>query len=220
MATTCPEEHYASSLITGKEKLCLEEDCELVGALENIYSSIIKDRKSNASVLTWEESFRFRRSMYRVMLYCELFGGSHYHLNEIDNLDEGTIKKVWRQRTAVLNAYPLDQILEIYSPVGFLRSLLEKLMEDELMRTEDEDLYWLEILLSACPASVRQAWEERDCNVLAQDLGFGDDMFDDNNKLFSGYFLRAFHGVWASRKLPTTITPKNNEHPSRWILVP
>ena len=153
MATTCPEEHDASSLITAKEKKCLEDDCELVEALENIYSSMcvpllwagvelavlrIKDRKSNASVLTWEESFRFRRSMYRIMLYCELFGGSHYHLNEIDNLDEGTIKKVWRQRTAVLNAYSLDQILEIYSSVGFLRSLLEKLMEDELMRTGDE----------------------------------------------------------------------------------
>ncbi|KAJ7878095.1 hypothetical protein B0H14DRAFT_3779665 [Mycena olivaceomarginata] len=86
-----------------------------VEALENIYSSMFKDRTSKTSVLTWEESRRFRRSMYRILLYCELFSGSHYHLNEIDNMDEKTIKKIWRQRTAVLNAYPPDEILEIYS---------------------------------------------------------------------------------------------------------
>ncbi|KAJ7904878.1 hypothetical protein B0H13DRAFT_1881555 [Mycena leptocephala] len=195
--------------------MCLQEDSELVEALENIYSSMFKDRTSKTSVLTWEESCRFRRSMYRILLYCELFGGSQYHLNEIDNMDEETIKKIWHQRTAVLNAYPPDEILEMYASVCFLRGLLEKLMEDELTGTGDEDLYWLEILLSAGPASVRQAWEEGRYNVLAQDLGFGDDIFDDNNKLFSGYFLRAFAGIWVNRKLPPTTTPQNNEHPSR-----
>ncbi|KAJ7825157.1 hypothetical protein B0H13DRAFT_1918767 [Mycena leptocephala] len=55
-------------------------------------------------------------------------------------MDEETIKKIWRQRTAVLNAYPPDEILEIYSSVCFLRGLLEKLMEDELTGTGDEDL--------------------------------------------------------------------------------
>ncbi|KAJ7927179.1 hypothetical protein B0H13DRAFT_2312781 [Mycena leptocephala] len=40
LATTCPEERDASSLITAKEKMCLQEDSELVEALENIYSSI------------------------------------------------------------------------------------------------------------------------------------------------------------------------------------
>jgi hypothetical protein len=76
--------------------------------------------------------------MYRILLYCELFSGSHYHLNEIDNMDEETIKKIWRQRTAVLNAYPPDEILEICSSVCFLRGLLKKLVEDELMGTGDE----------------------------------------------------------------------------------
>ncbi|KAJ7938808.1 hypothetical protein B0H13DRAFT_1851390 [Mycena leptocephala] len=167
--------------------------------------------------------FRLTRSLllgaiFLFLIGTHLFGGSHYHLNEIDNMDEETIKKIWRQRTAVLNAYPPDEILEMYASVCFLRGLLEKLMEDELTGTGDEDLYWLEILLSAGPASVRQAWEEGHYNILAQDLGFGDDIFDDDNKLFSGYFLRAFAGVWANRKLPPTTTPQNNEHPSRWIL--
>ncbi|KAJ7504006.1 hypothetical protein B0H11DRAFT_1983287 [Mycena galericulata] len=150
--------------------------------------------------------------MYRILPYCELFSGSHYHLNEIDNMDEETIKKIWRQRTAVLSTYLPDEILEIYSSVCFLRGLLEKLMEDELTETGDEDLYWLEILLSAGPASVRQAWEEGDYNVLAQDLGFGDDIFDDDNKLFSGFFLRGSAGVWANRKFPPT-----THHDGFWI---
>ncbi|KAJ7869353.1 hypothetical protein B0H13DRAFT_2351000 [Mycena leptocephala] len=67
LATTCPEERDASSLITAKEKMCLQEDSELVEALENIYSSMFKDRTLKMSVLTWKECCRFRRSMYHIL---------------------------------------------------------------------------------------------------------------------------------------------------------
>ncbi|KAJ7845038.1 hypothetical protein B0H14DRAFT_3685216 [Mycena olivaceomarginata] len=68
LATNCPEEHDTASLITAKEKILLQLDSELVEALENLYSSLFKDRNSQTSVLNWEESYRFRRSMYRIML--------------------------------------------------------------------------------------------------------------------------------------------------------
>ncbi|KAJ7927071.1 hypothetical protein B0H13DRAFT_1598985 [Mycena leptocephala] len=138
LATNCPEEHGTGSLITAKEKILLQVDSELVEALENVYSSMFKDRNSQTSVLNWEESHRFRRSMYRIMLYCELFNGSRWNLDEIDILDEQIFHRIWSQRTAVLDTYPLDEILEIYSSVHFLRGLIEKLMGNELMQTEDE----------------------------------------------------------------------------------
>ncbi|KAJ7820832.1 hypothetical protein B0H14DRAFT_2599697 [Mycena olivaceomarginata] len=97
--------------------------------------------------------------------------GSHYHLNEIDNMDEKTIKKIWRQRTAVLNAYPPDEILEIYSSVCFLRGLLEKLMEDELTWTGDE----------VCGKPGKRAITTYSLML----WGSEDDIFDDDNKLFS-----------------------------------
>ncbi|KAJ7893654.1 hypothetical protein B0H14DRAFT_2684428 [Mycena olivaceomarginata] len=217
LATNCPEEHDTASLITAKEKILLQLDSELVGALENLenlYSSLFKDRNSQTSVLNWEESHPLN-----------LFNGSRWNLDEIDILDEQIFNRIWSQRTAVLNTYPLDEILEIYSSVHFLRGMIEKLMVNELMQTEDEDLY-LEILLSAGPDGVWEAWEASDYNVLAQYLGFGDDMLVADNKLFSGYFLHAFKGVWANRQFSEddgrTLAPAGRaapqHNPSQWIL--
>ncbi|KAJ7842009.1 hypothetical protein B0H14DRAFT_3693052 [Mycena olivaceomarginata] len=79
----------------------------------------------------------------------------------------------WTSRYLTTFGASALEILEIYSSVRFLRGLIEKLMENELMQTEDEDLY-LEILLSAGPDGVWEAWEASDYNVLAQYLGFGD----------------------------------------------
>ncbi|KAJ7913059.1 hypothetical protein B0H13DRAFT_1874225 [Mycena leptocephala] len=87
---------------------------------------------------------------------------------------------------------PVDEILELNSSVHFMRSLLEKLVQDKLTGVEYYDLCWVDILLSAGPTSVLQAWE-----LPAKDLGF--DLFVNDNKLFSGY---AFEGVWTNRKLP------------------
>ncbi|KAJ7900688.1 hypothetical protein B0H14DRAFT_2671462 [Mycena olivaceomarginata] len=199
LAMACPEDpDYSDVLFTAEEKLYLEEDSRTVAALEDIYSLTFKDPTSKTSVLTSEESYRFRRSLYRIMLYCNL-SGSRYNLDEIDRLDDKTAQTIWRQRTAVLNAYPLDEILELHSSVVFLRGLLLELMRSELTEVEDEDLKWVEILLSAGPATVLDAWKEQDYSVLREDLGF--EPLVDENKLFSGYFSRALESIWESRKV-------------------
>ncbi|KAJ7939650.1 hypothetical protein B0H13DRAFT_2497473 [Mycena leptocephala] len=102
------------------------------------------------------------------MLYCNLLSDSRFNLDEIDSLDDETIQNIRRQRTAVLNGYLLDKILELNSSIHFLRGLLEKLVQDELTGVEYYVHYlcWVDILLSAGPASVLQAWEERDYNSL------------------------------------------------------
>ncbi|KAJ7934411.1 hypothetical protein B0H13DRAFT_1855305 [Mycena leptocephala] len=70
--------------------------------------------------------------MYRVMLYCNLFSDSRFNLDELDSLDNETIQNIRCQCTAVLNGYLLDEILELNSPIHFLRGLLVKLVQDEL----------------------------------------------------------------------------------------
>ncbi|KAJ7822313.1 hypothetical protein B0H14DRAFT_2828711 [Mycena olivaceomarginata] len=62
-----------------------------------------------------------------------------------------------------------------------------------------EDLKWVEILLSAGPATVLDAWKEQDYSVLREDLGF--EPLVDENKLFSGYFSCALESIWESRKV-------------------
>ncbi|KAJ7937943.1 hypothetical protein B0H13DRAFT_2302413 [Mycena leptocephala] len=224
LATNCPEEHDNGSLITAKEKILLQVDSELVEALENLYSSMFKDRNSQTSVLNWEESHRFHRSMYRIVLYCELFNGSRWNLDEIDILDEQIFNRIWSQRTAILDTYPLVEILEIYSSVHFLRGLIEKLMGNELMQTEDEDLY-LEILLSAGPDLGRLG--SRRLQRTAQYLGFGDDMLVADNKLFSctplkvygqiGSFQRTMAEPWRRPVVPP-LNIRSAHHDGFWIL--
>jgi hypothetical protein len=149
VATTCPEEHSAS-VITSEEKRRLEENSEIVDTLEDIYSltcvaphlpihaTIIyclvvlyifrqKDRTSRKSILTPEESGRFRRAVYRIWVYTNIFSGDRYSLDEIDDLGPDTIHFIRRQRTAVLNEYPTDELLQIYAVVRFFRGILDGL---------------------------------------------------------------------------------------------
>ncbi|KAJ7793607.1 hypothetical protein B0H14DRAFT_3559551 [Mycena olivaceomarginata] len=157
----------------------------------------------------------------------ELFNGSRWNLDEIDILDEQIFNRIWSQRTAVLDTYPLDEILEIYSSVHFLRGLIEKLMGNELMQTEDEDLY-LQILLSAGPDSIWEAWEAGDYNVLAQYLASETTCLLPTTssslvtsctplKMYGqiGSFQRMMAEPWRRPVVPPL---KHKEHPSRWIL--
>ncbi|KAJ7851178.1 hypothetical protein B0H14DRAFT_3451567 [Mycena olivaceomarginata] len=104
------------------------------------------------------------------------------------------------QLTAVLNAYPLNEILELYSSICFLRGLLETLMKDVLTRTEDDDL-WQDILLSAglpvCCNPGKSAITKCLVKIWASVM-----VNAPASRLFSGYFLHAVKDIWINRKLP------------------
>ncbi|KAJ7825568.1 hypothetical protein B0H14DRAFT_2517836 [Mycena olivaceomarginata] len=85
MAATCPEEPGAT-VITGQDTRRLLENADVISDFENIYSLTQKDRTSRTSVLTPEESLRFQRAAYRVMLYCKIFPGSRYDLDALADL--------------------------------------------------------------------------------------------------------------------------------------
>lgn len=149
LATECPEEH-SPSVITADEKQKLQENSKVVCVLENIYSltcvrlvlSAIratrthtsrqirqKDRTSRRSVLTSEESWRFRRAVYRIMFYTRLFSGDRYDLDEIADLGEDGVKHIRLQRMAVLKEYSTDELRQIYAVVQFMRDILAEVAE-------------------------------------------------------------------------------------------
>ncbi|KAJ6541070.1 hypothetical protein DFH09DRAFT_1041602 [Mycena vulgaris] len=210
MATACPEEHEPS-VITADEKWRLQENSKVVEKLENIYSLTTKDRTSETSVLTSEESWRFRRAAYRIMLYCNLFPGDRYSLDEIEDLDDDVIDKIRRQRTAVLNQYPTDELLELFSVVKFLTGIFCDIVADE----DDDQLRLTNILLSTGPAGGVTAWEYRSYDVLEDDINFSLFEDDDENKLFSKYFTLPFENIWTTRKVKP---PKEDELASKWVL--
>jgi hypothetical protein len=151
LATECPEEH-SPSVITADEKQKLQENSKVVYALEDIYSLTCvrlvlaairatrthahtsrqirqKDRTSRRSVLTSEESWRFRRAVYRIMFYTRLFSGDRYDLDEIADLGEDGVKHIRLQRMAVLKEYPTDELRQIYAVVQFMRDILAEVAD-------------------------------------------------------------------------------------------
>ncbi|KAJ6535730.1 hypothetical protein B0H19DRAFT_1184067 [Mycena capillaripes] len=208
LATECPEDHDAS-VITADEKTRLQMNSKVVETLEDIYSLTQKDRTSKTSVLTSEESWRFRRAMYRIMHYCNLFPGHRYSSEDIDELGDERIQRIQRQRTAVLKEYPTDELLQIYAVVRFMRWVLAAVSED------DNQSNTIDILLSTGPDGAARAWEYRSFEVLEDDIGFGLYEDDEDNPLYTGYFALPLENIWAARKVKP---PKDDEPATKWIL--
>ncbi|KAJ7092290.1 hypothetical protein B0H15DRAFT_833361 [Mycena belliarum] len=206
MATTCPEDHEPS-VFTDDEKKLLQDNAKVVQKLENIYSLTTKDRTSRTSLLTSEESWRFCRASYRIMLYCKLFPGNIYSFDELEDLDDVQIAKIRRQRTAVLNEYPTDELLEIFSVVKFIGGIFVE-VNGGIDSSDD-----LDVLLSAGPAGAVSCWEDRDASGLDEDLL---NLLDgDENNLFAGYFSLPFQNIWGTRNIKP---PKEDEPASKYVL--
>ncbi|KAJ7919860.1 hypothetical protein B0H13DRAFT_1708728, partial [Mycena leptocephala] len=208
VATTCPEEHSAS-VITSEEKQRLEDNSEVVDTLEYIYSLTQKDRTSRKSVLAPAESWRFRRAVYRIWLYTNIFSGDRYSFDEINVGADGT-HLIQRQRTALLNQYPTDELFQLYAVVHFFCGILKRVYAGH----DDTQVNMLDILLSLGPGGIVRAWEERSTQSLYNDLSFG--IFDvDDNPLYKGYFSLPLETIWTARKMKP---PKDDEPATKWIL--
>ncbi|KAJ7657235.1 hypothetical protein DFH06DRAFT_1197720 [Mycena polygramma] len=206
VATACPEAHGAS-VITAAEKETLQKNSRVVEALEDIYSLTQKDRTSRMSVLTSEESWRFRRAAYRIMLYCNIFSGQHYSFEDIEEMGEDDIKHIQRQRTAVLNEYPTDELLQIYAVARFIRGILDDACGDVPEKVDH--------LLACGPYGAVRTWEDRSFDALNEDFDFFDEDDGEEMPLYVGFFALPLENIWAARKVKA---PKDDEPATKWIL--
>ncbi|KAJ6490825.1 hypothetical protein C8R45DRAFT_990998 [Mycena sanguinolenta] len=202
LATRCPEDHDLT-VITAIEKQQLQQNSKLIASLEDIYSLTQKDRTSRISVLTADESWRFRRAAYRIMFYCTLFSASG------DDVDEDEIKPIQRQRTAVLMEYPTDELFQLYSIVRFFRSILEHCNEEEA-----NPPHVVDVLLTLGPGGVKRAWDYRECQNLLDDIDLDWD-HDLAHPLYTGYFSVPLDKIWVTRKVKP---PKDDEPATKYIL--
>ncbi|KAJ7914354.1 hypothetical protein B0H13DRAFT_2002868 [Mycena leptocephala] len=165
------------------------------------------NRTSRTSVLTSEESWRFRRAMYRIMLYCHLFPGNHYSQEDIDPDNEELIDKIRKQRTAILSKYPTNDLWELNSAVKFLCSVFDSVTNVQSNITES--------LLSTGPSGALRAWQARSYQVLEDDI---DLMFfedDEEIPLFVRYFSLPLQNIWTARNITP---PKEDDPASTWIV--
>ncbi|KAJ7234361.1 hypothetical protein B0H12DRAFT_1327696 [Mycena haematopus] len=205
MAAACPEELHP--VITPWDEQALLENSRVVTALEDIYSLQTKDNKSRTSVLTSEESWRFRRAMYRIILYCKLFPCDRYDSAEILAMDDELVGKIRMQRTAVLDEYPTDELRELCSAVKFLVSMFTGLPAPTRLT---------DTLLSTGPSGALRAWQARSYWVLEDEIDF-DFLLraTDNLLLFEGYFSLPLENLCSER---STARPKADDPGSKWIL--
>ncbi|KAJ7300829.1 hypothetical protein DFH08DRAFT_127839 [Mycena albidolilacea] len=198
VAKMCPED-YSPSLLTKEDKRKLHRDVKAVQKLEDMFSMIEKYHRSRTSVLTPEESFRFRRAVYRVWVYCRRFSGDRYDLDEIDELGDAGVALTWRQRTAMLNVYHTPELLQMYAVMRFFRETLKKISE------EDDEPYpdtLIDILLSTGPDSVERAYDARATeHIEDMNLAFRIYEVDDDTglDLYNGYFSRPLGEIWTER---------------------
>ncbi|KAK7059960.1 hypothetical protein R3P38DRAFT_2838738 [Favolaschia claudopus] len=155
MAAASPESSIPDS-ITAQEKHALTENSELIQALEDIYSFTNKDRTSKTSVLTHLETLRFRRAMYRFLLYSKIFPSTAYIQFPFDDL---LPHRLLKQRMAILDVYPTEELLELSSAVEFVRSML-----DVAKKYSGDDLN--EFLLSTGPSGALMVWNNWNYYVL------------------------------------------------------
>ncbi|KAF8188463.1 hypothetical protein K438DRAFT_2019265 [Mycena galopus ATCC 62051] len=205
MATAVPEDRNPSA-VTKAEQEKLKENAGVVAMLEDIYSLLNKDRTSKTSLLTAEESFRFRRTMYRVMLYSTIFAGTRHKYEEIEDLDPDDIffEKIRNQRTAVLNEYSTEGLQELLSTSKFLLDVY-----DDLSNSRSD------AFLSMGPSGALRAWKSRSYDVLENDIDFNFLDEADDVPLYDGYISVPVKNILTTRNISL---PEDEEPPSKWIL--
>ncbi|KAJ7641298.1 hypothetical protein FB45DRAFT_354654 [Roridomyces roridus] len=184
VASACVEES-AATMIAWDEKIRLVSNAEEIAVLEDVYSI--------TSVLTAEESHRFHRAAYRAELFSAIFTADTWALDDIDELEPVVISNIQEQRAALLNGYDTRELLEMFSFVRFMRAILKSIVVQERH---------IDILLTAGPTRILEAWEEESDDLLWDSLGWGfsNGSGDTPNRLFDGYYARAFAKVWEWRK--------------------
>ena len=83
-----------------------------------------KDRSFSSSALTSMESWRFRRAMYRIMLFAELFPWSLYE----EEYDEAEVDRIIIQHRKFLEDFTTPELQELYSAALFLVELNQQML--------------------------------------------------------------------------------------------
>ncbi|KAJ6472064.1 hypothetical protein C8R45DRAFT_1164896 [Mycena sanguinolenta] len=208
MAEACPEDYSLPDIMEQRELL---ENAKVMNAFENIYSLTQKDRASKISVLTSQESWRFRRAAYRIMLFCNLF--PLYDLDMLSSLERDSIELIRRERAALLSAYPTDELLQFYAIAEFMRDTFATVASSNLKETNCTDDI-LDAVLGTGPRGVARAWKQRSICDLADELYYLFRESDSRNTLNTEYFTTPLMNIWSARgvEVPAEDLDEHTKH--------
>ncbi|KAJ6459882.1 hypothetical protein C8R45DRAFT_1030066 [Mycena sanguinolenta] len=125
---------------------------------------------------------------------------------------EDSIRHVQQQRTAVLQEYSTDELLQLYAVVRFFRGILE----DPCVGYPNQ-LGIVNVLSTLGPDGVKRVWEERAYDSLADEIAKKKVDWDEDldYPLFTGYFSLPLGNIWTVRNVKS---PNDEEPASKFIL--
>ncbi|KAJ7155655.1 hypothetical protein C8R46DRAFT_432630 [Mycena filopes] len=188
------QEPEALEPVTADELPRLRKNDAVVYKLECIFSKWYKDRKAPASVLSPAESFRFRRALYRVMLYSTRFTSIGADLEDNEGVDGSSSGyHLRKRRSKMLAAYATTGLYEIHSVVLFLESMVHWVFK------QSGDDGTSDICLAAGPALILATYESRDTDTMLDACPVLDHTYD-GGALFKGFFHDALGEIWELRE--------------------
>ncbi|KAJ7093793.1 hypothetical protein C8R44DRAFT_890692 [Mycena epipterygia] len=195
------EKANTDSEITPEEHDLLRKNSLVVKGLESVFSSRHRNRLSRTSQLTWLESWRFSRAMYRVLLYCQVFRmpAIDDQVRDMEALERDDIEA---KRLTMLSAYSTAELLELNAAVVFLRAIAQDLGEDYDGFDEDELASDLgDLIISPGPAVVLKAHQYNHFGVLVDKFGYTF-LVDGPYTLLSGFFAIPLQRIWEAHEVP------------------
>ncbi|KAJ6514086.1 hypothetical protein DFH09DRAFT_1196914 [Mycena vulgaris] len=190
--------------MTREEYRLLRQNAAVVKQLEVLFSLRYRDQLARTSQLTWAESYRFSRAIYRVMLYCAVFRMPTSE-DDVREMEESPTERgrIVQQRIAMLNQYSTEELLELNAVLEFLRAVAQDSGEKSGYFQDDEDMpdgagEWV---LSAGPAAILQA-HRTNADFLVEKIGITV-WISGPFTLLSGFFVTPLQSIWDRRNVPT-----------------
>ncbi|KAJ7596041.1 hypothetical protein C8J56DRAFT_1043138 [Mycena floridula] len=216
---TLPEDRDEISPIKTDEIRTIVEYAKTASDLEAIFSIRYKDRTSQTSKLSPMESWRFRRAIYRLMMYAQVFhlGSFISALHAGDSDDDGDtddkdgqfakmLKAERQKRKDFLYDFPTDELRELHTVSVFLMELAD--WAATACHQNDND--YPEGALAVGPLYVLESYQTKHFESIL--VYFEDDDIDadsDDSRIeiyLEGYLSLPITQIMEARKVPASWT--------------
>ncbi|KAJ7591379.1 hypothetical protein C8J56DRAFT_935354 [Mycena floridula] len=199
------------SPITPEEARLIVRYAETAAELENIFSIRHKDRTSRASKLGSLESWRFRRAIYRLIMYANIFhfgafvSSVRLHEEEDDSL-EGVLERLLRaerlKRKAFLYDFSTEELLELYTASVFLLEVANW----AVMASDTSHNDYTEGALAAGPAYVLESYQNKRFDDILHYID-DDQLTEEDQEIegyLEGYISAPISQIMTARKVPSS----------------
>ncbi|KAF8073538.1 hypothetical protein FPV67DRAFT_751678 [Lyophyllum atratum] len=181
------------SPITNEECQDLARNAEVVNALEDLFSWRHKDRTSRTSVLDSMESWRFRRAVYRAMLFSKAFPLSDYEDMADEPADPDELEELRLRRKNLLQELSDSELRALHSVSLFLKDVARwpaeaQLSSPDLLDTGD-------VVLACGPAIILESYRTQSLCLV------GDLLFEMVPDVLEEYMSYPLDVLWEERKI-------------------